>query len=186
MSEFYQFRILSSWDAATQRQAEAFGLSRERWVMKDDEWIENFLELDSEDLDNHIAMNAATGENARVTMTRRIEFNGDVILEARQVPTLWRQGNGDVGFVVPDDIARQMAHEARMIAECEMREDHGYALLWFSNSVNNFRDRSRLKNIEITTENGKRVWQAEDSEHAADQHYEAHPDERIRNMREVN
>jgi hypothetical protein len=191
MSDFFQIKIVGVSAERLPGQAccaaEQMGLSADYWVVRNAMWCEDYLDRDREDIENHVTVNEAYGRQATLYLDLGWSRGSALVVAIRNVPALVRQGNSDRGFIVSDDIANQMASEIKVMVEGELAS--GPASEWFANAVRQFnafkKEDNALKTFSVRSALGKRDWRAEDAEHAAEQHYDAFPDERITEIKEV-
>jgi hypothetical protein len=140
MSDFYQIKIAASSTPEGKQALIELGLSDDYWVIRNAVWVEDYLDLDQEGLDNHIAVNEAYGRQASVDFVLDLEARG--LVHVRQVPALIRRDNFRRGYIVSDDIANHMTSEIKLIGEEGIPPNSGEALNWFAKQIEQFVSRS--------------------------------------------
>lgn len=132
---YYQVRIKNAGSETTRREMAEHGIVGEHWLLVDDAWVERMFDLDEGDIKR--AIDHWGGECYMLC----VEIEGAAEVYVREVAPLVRQGNGDKGFIVPDDIAIQMTSEFWALREGSMDPEDPNALNWFAEEVERFPER---------------------------------------------
>lgn len=189
MSEIKYFQVKVSTaivDPKITEVIDSLGLSSERWSIENATWCEDYFDLDASEIDNGCGFHMFAGTQLKLIT---FLFDEDVLVEmfVRRVPPLTRQGNADIGFLLSDDIAYQIAHEAKMISEEGIPPGTGDALNWFRDAITEYQDRGPEMHVySITTDAGTRNWTAASSWEAFEAHRKNFPDETIQSWKEIN